>query len=238
MLLASLQIDDLLRLEAQLTPTYLKAGDALFDDGELLSDAYFPATAIISLLQPADPDAYVEIATIGSEGFAGVSLVLGVDVTPARAVVQQEGWSFRLPAVFLKREFSRAGSLQRVALRYAHSLLGQVAQIAACNRRHTIEAQLSRWLLTSLDRSETADLTVKQDHIAKMLGVRREGITEAARRLHRAGLIEQTRGHIVVVDRIGLEETACACYEVLKRQRTFLPHASQRGTSNRHTQPA
>lgn len=238
MLLASLQIDDLLRLEAQLTPTYLKAGDTLFDEGELLSDAYFPATAIISLLQPAEPNAYVEIATVGSEGFAGVSLVLGLDATPARAVVQQEGWSFRLPSGFLRREFSRAGSLQRVALRYVHLLLGQVAQVAACNRRHTIEEQLSRWLLTSLDRSDTSDLAVKQGHIAKMLGVRREGITEAARRLQRAGLIKQTRGHIVVVDRSGLEETACACYEALKRHRAFLPPASQRGASDSHTQPA
>jgi CRP-like cAMP-binding protein len=179
---------------------------------------YFPTTSIVSLLYVMEDGASAEIAVVGNEGIVGVSLFMGGETTTSRAVVQSAGYAYRLKAQLLKDAFFRAGPLQRLLLRYTQALLTQMAQTAVCNRHHTVDQQLCRWLLLSVDRLPSNKLTMTQELIANMLGVRREGVTEAAGKLQHAGLIHYSRGHITVVDRPGLEARVCECYEVVKKE--------------------
>lgn len=193
-------------------------GEVLFESGGKLSHVYFPTTSIVSLLYVLEDGASAEIAVTGNEGIVGISLFMGGDTTPSRAVVQSAGHGYRLRADLLKAEFNRAGPVLRLLLRYTQALITQMTQTAVCNRHHDIEKQLCRWLLLSLDRLSSNSLTMTQELIANMLGVRREGVTEAAGKLQRAGLIHYSRGHIDVLDRPGLEQAVCECYGVVKQE--------------------
>ena len=184
----------------------MQLGEILYDPGEQLQYAYFPTTAIVSLHYVIESGASAEIAGVGNEGVVGISLFMGGDTTPSSAVVQTAGHAYRLPREVLKSEFERGGPLQRLLLRYTQALITQMAQTAVCNRHHSIEQQLCRWLLVTLDRVPSGQLVMTQELVASMLGVRREGITEAAGRLQQAGVIRYRRGHIAVLDRTGLEE--------------------------------
>ena len=179
---------------------------------------HFPATAIVSLLYVMEDGASAEIAVVGNDGVVGISLFMGGDSTPSRAIVQSAGLSYRLPASLLKQEFNRYGPAMHVLLRYTQALITQMAQTAVCNRHHSVDQQLCRWLLLSLDRLPSAEIAMTQELIANMLGVRREGVTEAAGRLQDAGLIHYSRGHIRVLDRRGLEARVCECYNVVRRE--------------------
>ena len=194
----------------------LALGEVLYESGEQLHHVYFPTTAIISLLYVMENGASAEIAIVGNEGILGISLFMGGETTPSRAVVQSAGFGYRLKASLIKSEFNRAGQVQRLLLRYTQALITQMAQTAVCNRHHTVEQQLCRWLLLSLDRLASDELTMTQELIANMHGVRREGVTEAASKLQKAGLIKYTRGKITVIDRPNLELRCCECYEVVK----------------------
>jgi len=194
----------------------LPLGQVLYESGELLKNVYFPTTSIISLLYVMEDGSSAEIAVVGNEGILGVSLFMGGETTPSRAIVQSAGYGYKLKSKLLKHEFDRNGAMMRLLLRYTQALITQMAQTAVCNRHHTIEQQLCRWLLLSLDRLASDELTMTQDLIANMLGVRREGVTESAGRLQRDGLIEYSRGHIKVIDRLGLEARSCECYRVVK----------------------
>ena len=193
-------------------------GEALYESGGHLQYVYFPTTSIVSLLYVMEDGASAEIAVVGYEGILGISLFMGGETTPSRAVVQSAGYGYRLKAQLLKQEFNRAGALLRLLLRYTQALITQMAQTAVCNRHHSVEQQLCRWLLLSLDRLSSDELTMTQELIANMLGVRREGVTEAAGNLQRAGLIEYSRGHIKVLNRPGLEAQVCECYQVVKTE--------------------
>lgn len=193
-------------------------GEVLYESGAPLPHVYFPTTAIVSLLYVLEDGASAEIAVVGNEGILGISLFMGGDTTPSRAVVQSAGHGYRLKAELLKREFNRAGPVLRLLLRYTQALITQMTQTAVCNRHHSIEQQLCRWLLLSLDRLSSDSLVMTQELIANMLGVRREGVTEAAGNLQRAGLIRYSRGRIEVLDRIGLENAVCECYAVVKKE--------------------
>jgi CRP-like cAMP-binding protein len=179
---------------------------------------YFPTTSIVSLLYVMADGASAEIAVVGNEGVIGVSLFMGGETTPSRAVVQSAGYAYRLSGQLLKEEFTRAGAMQHLLLRYTQALITQMAQTAVCNRHHSLDQQLCRWLLLSLDRLASNELVMTQELIANMLGVRREGVTEAAGRLQSAGLIEYRRGHITVINRAGLEARTCECYAVVKKE--------------------
>jgi CRP-like cAMP-binding protein len=179
---------------------------------------YFPTTSIVSLLYVMENGASAEIAITGNEGLVGISLFMGGESTPSRAVVQSAGHGYRLKAGVLRREFARGGALQHLALRFTQALITQMAQTAVCNRHHTIDKQLCRWLLLSLDRLPGRELTMTQELIANMLGVRREGVTDAAGKLQADGLIQYRRGHITVLDRAKLEQRVCECYEVVNRE--------------------
>ena len=194
----------------------MAAGEVLYESGGQLKHVYFPTTAIVSLLYVLENGATAEIAMVGNEGILGISLFMGGETTPSRAVVQRAGHGLRLRADLIKQEFNRAGPLLRLLLRYTQALITQMMQTAVCNRHHTVEQQLCRWLLLSLDRMSGNSLTMTQEVIANLLGVRREGVTEAAGRLQRTGLIRYSRGHIEVLDRPGLERAACECYGVVK----------------------
>jgi CRP-like cAMP-binding protein len=196
----------------------LPLGEALYESGDRLNYVYFPTTAIVSLLYELEDGASAEIAVVGNEGIVGIALFMGGDTMPNRAVVQSEGHGYRLPGQLLKQEFNRAGALQHLLLRYTLALLTQMAQTAVCNRHHTVDKQLCRWLLLSLDRLPSNELTMTQELIANMLGVRREGVTEAAGHLQKAGLIHYNRGHIAVLDRPGLEARVCECYQVVRQE--------------------
>jgi CRP-like cAMP-binding protein len=196
----------------------LPLGLVLYEAGGTLSHVYFPTTAIISLLYVMEDGASAEIAVVGNEGIVGVSLFMGGESTPSRAVVQSAGKGLRLKAQFLKDEFNRAGPVLHLLLRYTQALITQMAQTAVCNRHHSLDQQLCRWLLLSLDRLEDNHLVMTQELIANMLGVRREGVTEGALKLQNAGLIQYTRGHITVLDRAGLEVRSCECYAVVKKE--------------------
>jgi CRP-like cAMP-binding protein len=196
----------------------LRLGDMLYEPGGRLPYAYFPVTCIASLHYVMESGASCETAGVGNEGVVGISLFMGGETMPSSAMVQTGGHAFRVPGRVLKEEFLRAGMLQRLLLRYTQSLIAHMTQTAACNRHHTVEQQLCRWLLSTLDRVSTRELTMTQELIASMLGVRREGITEAAGDLQRAGCIRYRRGHISVVDRAGLELRACECYAVVKTE--------------------
>lgn len=191
-------------------------GHVLHESGAALQHVYFPIDAIVSLLYVMENGASVEIAVVGNEGMVGVALFMGGETTPNRAVVQSSGYAYRLRGQLLKEEFSRSGALQHLLLRYTQALLTQMAQTAVCNRHHTVDQQLCRWLLMSLDRLSTNKLVMTQDLIANMLGVRREGVTQAAGKLQGRGLIEYQRGRITVIDRPGLERACCECYAVVK----------------------
>lgn len=215
-LLAALPQADFAHFAPQLELVPLVAGEVLYESGGRLQHVYFPTTAIVSLLYVLENGATAEIAMVGNEGILGISLFMGGDTTPSRAVVQRAGQAYRLRADLIKLEFNRAGPLLRLLLRYTQALITQMMQTAVCNRHHSVEQQLCRWLLLSLDRMSTPALAMTQEVIANLLGVRREGVTEAAGRLQREGLIRYSRGRIEVLDRPGLEQAACECYGVVK----------------------
>ena len=200
----------------QLVP--MKLGKVLYESGDLLSAVYFPTDAIVSLLYVLADGASAEISVVGNEGLIGVALFMGGETTPSRAIVQSAGFAYRLNAQLLKDEFHRHGEVQLLLLRYTQSLLTQMAQTAVCNRHHSVNQQLCRWLLLSLDRLSTNRLIMTQELIANMLGVRREGVTEAAGKLDKLGIIEYARGRITVLDRPRLEELCCECYAVVKKE--------------------
>lgn len=193
-------------------------GRVLYESGDKMPHIYFPTNSIVSLLYVMENGASAEIAIVGNEGVVGVSLFMGGETTPSRALVQSAGQAFRVPSKVLKEEFRRGGPLQHVLLRYTQALISQMSQTAVCNRHHSVEQQLCRWLLMSLDRLATNELTMTQKLIANMLGVRREGVTESAGKLQKLGLIKYHRGRITVLDRAGVEKQACECYQVVKRE--------------------
>ena len=221
-LLAALPTDEFEPLAAQLELVPMPLGQMLYEPGSQLQHAYFPTSCIVSLHYVTESGASAETAGVGSEGVVGVSLFMGGDTTSSSAVVQTAGHAYRLERHKLLQEFNRAGLLQRLLLRYTQALLTQMAQTAVCNRHHTLEQQLCRWLLLTLDRLPTNELIMTQELVASMLGVRREGVTEAAGKLQRAGCISYRRGHIAVLDRSGLETRACECYAVVKKEMSRL----------------
>ncbi len=217
-LLNALPAADYERIASHLELIPMKLGDVLYEPGVKLRHVYFPTTSIVSLLYVMEDGASAEIAIVGNEGILGVSLFMGGDTTPSRAIVQSAGHAFRLKAELLKNEFGRFGPTMHLLLRYTQALITQMAQTAVCNRHHSVDQQLCRWLLLSLDRLQSNDLSMTQELIANMLGVRREGVTEAAGKLQDAGLISYRRGRITVLDRPGLESRACECYQVVKTE--------------------
>ena len=217
-LLAALLDAEFDRLSPHFELVPMPLGDVLYESGGKLSYAFFPTTSIVSLHYLLENGGSSEIAGVGNEGILGVSLFMGGNTTPSRAIVQTGGHGYRLPAHVLMNEFDRGGQVMRLLLRYTQALLTQMAQTAVCNRHHTVEQQLCRWLLLTLDRLPRNDLTMTQELIANMLGVRREGVTEAAGRLQGYGYISYRRGHITVLDRVGLERDVCECYAVVKKE--------------------
>ncbi len=215
-LLAALSPAELDRLTPHLELVKMSLGDVLYESGGRLQHVFFPTTSIVSLLYVLEDGASTEIAAVGNEGILGVSTFMGGDTTPSRAVVQSAGYGYRITTQNLKQEFERTGGLFRLLLRYAQALMTQTAQMAVCNRHHSLEQQLCRRLLFSLDRLPTDSLFMTQELIANMLGVRREGVTAAAGNLQRAGLIRYSRGRIDILDRNGLESAVCECYGVVK----------------------
>lgn len=217
-LLAALPEADFERVNSSLELVPLMLGEVLYESGREQRQVYFPSTAIVSLLYTTADGASAQIAVVGNEGVIGVSLFMGGETTPSRAVVQCAGHAYRLSGGVLKEEFRRGGSAQHLLLRYTQALLTQMAQTAVCNRHHSLDQQLCRSLLLSLDRLAGNELVMTQEVIANMLGVRREGVTEAAGNLQGAGLIKYSRGRITVLDREGLEARTCECYAVVKRE--------------------
>jgi CRP-like cAMP-binding protein len=217
-LLDALPPEDLARWAPLLEPVDMPLGQVLYESGITLSHVYFPVTAIVSLLYVMEDGASAEIAVVGNEGLVGIALFMGGGSTPSRAVVQSAGKGIRLRADAMTVEFNRAGPVMHLLLRYTQALITQMAQTAVCNRHHSLDQQLCRWLLLSLDRLDTHELVMTQELIANMLGVRREGVTEGALKLQKAGLIRYARGHISVLDRVGLEARTCECYSVVKRE--------------------
>jgi len=215
-LLEVLPAADFARLVPFLKLVELPLGEALCESGDLLNHVYFPTTAIVSLLSVMENGASAEIAVVGNEGIIGIALFMGGETMLNRAVVQSAGYAYQLEAAVLKQEFNRVGPLQHLLLRYIMALLSQMSQTAVCNRHHSVDQQLCRWLLLSLDRLPSNELCMTQELIANMLGVRREGVNEAAGNLQIAGLIQYNRGRITVLDRAGLEKRVCECYEVVK----------------------
>jgi len=217
-LLAALPTAEFERLAAHLELVPMPLGEFLYEPGEQLQHAYFPTTAIVSLHYVMESGAAAETAGVGNEGVVGISLFMGGGTTPSSAVVQTAGHAYRLESRLLKQEFDRAGIMQRMLLRYTQALMTQMTQTAACYRHHSVEQQLCRWLLLTLDRLPSNDLIMTQELAAGMLGVRRESITEAAGKLQHAGIIRYRRGHITVLDRSGLETHVCECYAVVKNE--------------------
>lgn len=217
-LLAALPPDEFARLLPRLELVSMPLGKVLYESGSQMQHVYFPTTCIVSLLYVTQDGASAEIAVVGNEGILGIALFMGGGTTPSRAVVQSAGHGYRLPAAYLKEEFNRAGPMLHLLLRYTQALITQMAQTAVCNRHHTVDQQLCRWLLMSLDRLPSNEISMTQELIANMLGVRREGVTEAAGKLQSAGLIHYRRGHITVIDRHGLEARVCECYDVVKKE--------------------
>ena len=217
-LLAALPAADFEPLAAHLQLVPMLLGDMLYEPGEQLHHAYFPTTSIVSLHYVMETGASAEAAGVGNEGVLGISLFMGGNTTPSSAVVQTAGHAYRLERRVLMQEFNRGGALQRLLLRYTQALITQMSQTAACNRHHSVEQQLSRWLLLTLDRMPANELVMTQELLASILGVRREGITEAAGKLQNAGLIRYRRGHIAVLQREGLESHACECYAVVRKE--------------------
>ncbi|AMC33211.1 Crp/Fnr family transcriptional regulator [Janthinobacterium sp. B9-8] len=218
LILAALPADSYASLAPQLELVHLPLGYVLYESGAQMQHVYFPTNSIVSLLYVLESGASAEIAIVGNEGIVGISLFMGGNSTPSRAVVQSAGFAYRLDRKQIKAAFDQAGPLQHLLLRYTQALLTQMAQTAVCNRHHSLDQQLCRWLLLSLDRLPSNKLVMTQELIANMLGVRREGVTEAAGNLQKAKLIEYSRGRINVLDRKGLEKRSCECYAVVKAE--------------------
>ena len=217
-LLAAIPAAEWRRLSRHLEPVDLSLAQVLYESGTTMTDMYFPTTAIISLLYVMENGSSAEIAVVGNEGLLGVSLFMGGESTPSRAVVQSAGQGFKIDAQIMKDAFNKGGPVMHLLLRYTQALITQMAQTAVCNRHHSLDQQLCRWLLLSLDRLQGADLLMTQELISNMLGVRREGVTEAAMQLQAAGIIRYTRGKISVLDRPALERRTCECYAVVKKE--------------------
>ena len=217
-LLAALPETEWQRWRSQLECVEMPLGQVIYESGSTLSHEYFPITAIVSLLYVMQNGASAEIAVVGNEGIVGISLFMGGDSTPSRAVVQSAGQGLRLKAEIMKDSFDASGPVLHLLLRYTQALITQMAQTAVCNRHHSLDQQLCRWLLLSLDRLRSNELVMTQELIANMLGVRREGVTEGALKLQQLGLIRYARGHITVLDRAALEARSCECYSVVKRE--------------------
>jgi CRP-like cAMP-binding protein len=217
-LLAAVPHKEWARWLPHLEPVELPLGTVIYESGGKLTHVYFPTTAIVSLLYVMENGGSAEIAVVGYEGLVGISLFMGGESTPSRAVVQSAGTGFRLKASLVMDEFNLAGPVLHLLLRYTQALITQMAQTAVCNRHHSLDQQLCRWLLLSLDRLRSNELVMTQELIANMLGVRREGVTEAAGRLDKSGLIRYQRGRITVLDRPGLESRTCECYAVVKKE--------------------
>ena len=217
-LLATLPLAEMQRWLPHLEAVELPLGHVLYESGRTLAHVYFPTTAIVSLLYVMENGASAEIAVVGNEGVVGISLFMGGESTPSRAVVQSAGEGLRVKSSVVKMEFEKAGPAMHLLLRYTQALITQMAQTAVCNRHHSVDQQLCRWLLLSLDRLRGNELVMTQELIANMLGVRREGVTEGALKLQKLGLIRYSRGHIKVLDRPGLERRTCECYAVVKKE--------------------
>jgi CRP-like cAMP-binding protein len=217
-ILAALPAGDLARLLPETEFVHLPLGETLYESGSHLRHVYFPVSGVVSLLIVTEDGGTAEVAVIGNDGCVGIALLLGGQTTLDRAVVQIAGHAYRLPAELALREFKRGGAAQLMILRFIQALMTQTAQTAVCNRHHTVEQQLCRWLLLTLDRVPSAHVVMTQELISRMLGVRRSGVTQAARSLQQAGLIEYERGHIRVLDRASLEAHACECYAVVKKE--------------------
>jgi CRP-like cAMP-binding protein len=217
-LLAALPAVEFERLAAHLEPVVLPLGEMLYEPGAQLQHAYFPVSAIVSLHYVMESGASASVAAVGNEGIVGVSLYMGGDTTPSSAVVQTAGDAYRLERRLLKQEFERSGPTQRLLLRYTQALMTQMSQTAVCNRHHSVEQQLCRWLLVTLDRLPSDSIVMTQEMVAGMLGVRRESITEATGRLQQAGVVQVRRGHLTVLERAGLETRVCECYAVVKSE--------------------
>ena len=232
-LLAALPPDVLERLLPDLKPVTLPLGNVIYESGVQLKHVYFPVPGcIISMLYVLKDGDSAEIAVVGNEGMVGIALFMGGDTTPSRAVVQSAGLAFELNGDRLKKEFQRHSGLQHLLLRYTQALITQMTQTAVCNRHHLVEQQLCRWLLLSLDRLSSNELAMTQELIANMLGVRREGVTEAAGKLQAEGLINYSRGHIFILDRQGLEKRVCECYTVVQKEYArLLPEKKSASTS-------
>lgn len=217
-LLAALPAAEFTRVAADLELVPMRLGDLLYEPGQQLQHAYFPTTAIVSLHYVMESGASAETAGVGNEGVVGISLFMGGDTTPSSAVVQTAGHAYRLEGRLLKQEFDRADLMQRLLLRYTQALMTQMTQTAACYRHHSVEQQLCRWLLLTLDRLPSNEMIMTHELVASMLGVRRESVSEAAGKLQQAGFIRYRRGHITVLERSGLETRACECYTVVKNE--------------------
>ncbi len=229
-LLAALPAADYARLLPHLEPVSLELGKALYESGSHQGYVFFPTNSIVSLLYVMEDGSSAEIAVVGNEGLVGIALFMGGESTPSRAVVQSAGHGYRLSGSVLRSEFGQGGDLQHLLLRYTQALITQMAQTAVCNRHHSLEQQLCRWLLLSLDRLTSNELSMTQELIANMLGVRREGVTEAAGNLQAAGLIHYSRGRIAVLDRPQVEARVCECYAVVKREyERLLPRIAATG---------
>lgn len=227
-LLAALSTGDIEPLISQLELVHMRIGDRVYEPGEQLQHAYFPTTAIVSLHYVTESGATCETSGVGNEGVVGVPLFMGGDSTPSSAVVNTSGYAYRLVRRVMRQEFDRHGSMQRVLLGYVQALITQMSQTAVCNRHHSMEQQVCRWLLMTLDRIPSGELVMTQELLAGMLGVRREGITQAAGKLQQAGHIRYRRGHLTVLDRPGLETRACECYSVVKTELDRLAVAPRR----------
>ena len=218
LLLAALPAADFERLAQHLERVQMRLGDMLYEPGEQLQHAYFPVSSIVSLHYVMETGASASVAGVGNEGMVGITLFMGGNTTTSSAVVQTAGVAYRLERRLLKQEFERPGALHQLLLRYTQALMTQMTQTAVCNRHHTVEQQLCRWLLVTLDRIPSGQIVMTQELVASMLGVRREGVTDAAGRLQEAGVIRYRRGHITVLQRAGLETRSCECYEVVRKE--------------------
>jgi len=223
-LLAALPEADFARFQPQLEAVELRLGEMLYEPGQHIQYAYFPTTAIVSLHYVTETGASAETAGVGNDGMVGVSIFMGGDTTSSSAVVQTAGSAYRIEGRLLKEEFGKTGFLHSLLLRYVQALMTQMSQSAACNRHHSVEQRLCRWLLLTLDRSASNELVTTQELVASMLGVRREGITEAVGNLQRSGMISSRRGHVTVLRREGLEQAACECYGVVRKEMGRLLH--------------
>jgi CRP-like cAMP-binding protein len=217
-LLAGISKEELARLLPNLLPISLPLGEVLYESGEELDYVYFPTTAIISLLYIMENGSSAEIGVVGNDGMVGIAIFMGGNTTPNRALVQSAGKAFKMKAGLMKDEFTRGGRFHNICLRYTQALITQISQTAVCNRLHSVDQQLCRWLLLSHDRLPSNRIIMTQDLIANMLGVRREGITHAARRLQKDGYIKYVRGDMTILNRKGLEESVCECYEVVRTE--------------------